>query len=283
MNRPLPDVSDTARWVAVYRAHESERPDALFHDPFAARLAGDLGHRMAAEMPAQLRRNAWPMVVRTRSIDDLIATSIAEGADRVLNLAAGLDTRPYRLGLPGSLRWIEVDRAAILDDKERALEGATPACRVERERVDLADRAARARLLDRALDGAENALVITEGLLIYLEPEAVRALARDLAARPTVRWSILDIASPGILRMMQRQAGARLGPTAQMRFGPDDGVRFFEPLGWTRRDVRSLFREAARLRRLPAWLRLFAMLPDANPDRPGKRPWSAAVRYERAS
>jgi O-methyltransferase involved in polyketide biosynthesis len=79
MNRPLPDVSDTARWVAVYRALESERPDALFHDPFAARLAGDLGHRMAAEMPAQLRRNAWPMVVRTRVIGDLIDTSIAEG------------------------------------------------------------------------------------------------------------------------------------------------------------------------------------------------------------
>lgn len=40
---PVTGVSDTARWVAVYRAWESARPDALFHDPFAQRLAGDRG------------------------------------------------------------------------------------------------------------------------------------------------------------------------------------------------------------------------------------------------
>jgi hypothetical protein len=59
-------------------------------------------------------------------------------------------------------------------------------------------------------------------------------------------------------------------------------VRFFESLGWKRRDVRSMFKEAARFHRLPALLRLLSFLPDANPNKPGKRPWSAAVRYERA-
>jgi O-methyltransferase involved in polyketide biosynthesis len=39
------NVSDTARWVAMYRAQESARPDALFHDPWAERLGGDRGRR----------------------------------------------------------------------------------------------------------------------------------------------------------------------------------------------------------------------------------------------
>ena len=40
---PVDNVSDTARWVAWYRALETERPDAIFRDPFARRLAGPEG------------------------------------------------------------------------------------------------------------------------------------------------------------------------------------------------------------------------------------------------
>jgi O-methyltransferase involved in polyketide biosynthesis len=41
------DVSDTARWVAYFRARETQRADALFRDPFAERLAGEQGFRIA--------------------------------------------------------------------------------------------------------------------------------------------------------------------------------------------------------------------------------------------
>src|SRR5262245_62515245 len=100
MSPPLiQDVSDTARWVAVYRAEESARSDALFHDPFAAQLAGERGRAIAARAP---RASSFAMVARTKLIDDLVAASIAEGCDRVVNLAAGFDTRPYRLALPES-------------------------------------------------------------------------------------------------------------------------------------------------------------------------------------
>src|SRR5580704_7908520 len=93
------NVSDTARWVAVYRAQESARPDALFKDAYADKLAGERGRAIAAHVPRQAR-SGWPMVVRTRVMDDLIVASIADGCDRVLNLAAGFDTRPYRMALP---------------------------------------------------------------------------------------------------------------------------------------------------------------------------------------
>ncbi|NNH75492.1 hypothetical protein HLB23_37555 [Nocardia uniformis] len=79
----ITNVSDTARWVAAYRAAESERPDALFHDRLAARVAGDRGRAIAAAAP-RFMRSGWSLVVRTKLIDDLIATSLAEGCDRVL-------------------------------------------------------------------------------------------------------------------------------------------------------------------------------------------------------
>src|SRR6185369_9721539 len=104
---PISHISDTARWVAVYRARESLRPDAAFHDPLAARLAGERGEELAATMKPPATFGA-AMVARTRIIDDLISVCLAEGCDAVVNLAAGLDTRPYRLALPKDLPWVEV-------------------------------------------------------------------------------------------------------------------------------------------------------------------------------
>src|ERR1700733_8693468 len=95
---PVSNVSDTARWVAVYRANESARPDALFNDPLAERLAGEHGRDIVARFPRTMR-SGWWMVARTKIIDDTILEAIHDGCDRVLNLAAGLDTRPYRVDL----------------------------------------------------------------------------------------------------------------------------------------------------------------------------------------
>ncbi|HEX4962445.1 MAG TPA: class I SAM-dependent methyltransferase, partial [Thermoanaerobaculia bacterium] len=67
----IENVSDTARWVAVYRAMESARPDAIFHDPFAERLAGERGRTILGEMKHG-EAYAWPMIVRTAVFDELI-------------------------------------------------------------------------------------------------------------------------------------------------------------------------------------------------------------------
>src|SRR5690348_12664113 len=117
---PISSVSDTARWVAMYRAMESERPDALFHDAYARRLAGPIGEQILASMP-QGRRWAWPMIVRTAVMDEIVLRLVTqEHVDTVLNLAAGLDARAYRLDLPRQLHWIDVDLEGILSYKESA-------------------------------------------------------------------------------------------------------------------------------------------------------------------
>jgi len=274
-------VSDTARWVAVYRAWETARPDALFRDPLAERLAGERGRAIAAATP-RAAVTGWSAITRTRLIDDLVLDSIAHGCDRVLNLAAGFDTRPYRLALPRGLTWIEADLPALIEEKQRLLADQTPACALVREAVDLADSAARAKLLKRAVAGATNALVITEGLVVYLTDETVRALARDLAAEPAIRGWVLDMMSPAMRAMISNGMGGRHPARALVRFAPENGVAFFESLGWRARDVRPILRAAIGFRRVPLWMRPLALFPDPDPRRLGTARWSAVVRFERA-
>src|SRR5436309_14588282 len=107
---------------------ESERPDALFRDPYARQLAGPRGEQIVAEMPKG-RVWAWPMIVRTAVMDELILRAIErDGVGTVLNLAAGLDTRAYRLPLAPWLRWIDVDFPDVVADKKEQPAGARPAC-----------------------------------------------------------------------------------------------------------------------------------------------------------
>jgi methyltransferase (TIGR00027 family) len=276
---PISNVSDTARWVAVYRARESARPDALFHDPFAQLLAGERGQAIAAFMPRQAR-NGWPMIARTKLMDDLILAAIEQGCDCVVNMAAGFDTRPYRLEIPSSLRWIEADLPALTEEKEQLLNDANPRCQLRRIKVDLADSSARVAMLKEAVGPSTAVLVITEGLLVYLDEAQVRSLAMDLRNQTGIRWWILDLASPALLEMMKKSMGPQLA-NAPMKFGPVNGVAFFETLGWRATHVQSVLRAAARFRRLPWTMKLFRFLPEPNPRNPGRAPWSAVVQLGR--
>ena len=256
---PISSVSDTARWVAMYRAMESERPDALFHDPYARRLAGPSGEQILAGMP-QGRRWAWPMIVRTAVMDEIIMRLVTtEGVDTVLNMAAGLDARPYRLDLPATLTWIDADLEGILSYKETELRGERARCRVEFVRIDLTDVAARRALFQRVGGGgaSRRTLVIAEGLLVYLKPEDVSSLARDLAAQPAFRWWLIDLGSPALLEFLKRTWGNQLrSGNAPMLFAPEEGTAFFAPAGWAEAEYRGILDEALRLERAPkmAWL-----------------------------
>jgi methyltransferase (TIGR00027 family) len=222
------------------------------------------------------------LIVRTKLIDDLIAKSISERCDCVINLAAGLDARPYRMKLPPELRWIEADLPAMVEEKERILAAEKPVCRLSRYRIDLADPAARAAFLDESLYGATRALVLSEGLLIYLNEVVVRTLAIDLAARAAAHWWVADLASPNLLQLMRKTMGAQL-TNAPMIFAPANGVAFFELLGWAPQDIQPLLSEAARLHRLPWFLNWVSWLPRTDPRRLGRARWSAVVRFARAA
>jgi methyltransferase (TIGR00027 family) len=257
---PISHVSDTAFWVASYRAAESARPDALFHDPLAARLADTRG-RAIADNIAGGYEVAWVVVIRTLIIDDFIREAIAAGCDTILNLGAGLDTRPYRLELPASLRWIEVDFASTIDFKNERLAGETPRCRLERRAVDLGDAAARRALLDDVDAGSRNVLVLTEGVVGYLANEEVAALAADLHARPHIAHWVLEYSSAlfrKIERIVSRRRRRQMS-NAPVRFDPGDWRAFFAGRGWTPKEIRYFTPEGERHGRpppVPRWMML---------------------------
>ncbi len=267
------NISDTARWVAVYRARESERPDAVFRDPFARRLAGERGEQIAASI-AFMEKNAWPFVARTWLTDYLISKQLRQGADMVINLAAGLDARPYRMELLRSLQWIEVDLPEILAHKEEILGNEKPVCVLERVRLDLSNESARRELFSELSRRANRVLVVAEGLLVYLTEAEVAALGKDLAAPVAFQHWIIDLASPALLRMLARKMGAPLDQAgAPLRFAPEQGPEFFTRCGWKPEEVHSTMHAAARLNRLSFFLRLIAKISSTHFQ--PKRPWSA--------
>ena len=184
-------VSDTALMVAACRAFETELPDAFVRDPFAARLAGERGPAILRALPhAALLRMG--IAVRTRFVDELLLEALAAHAiPTVLSVGCGLDTRPWRLHLPSDLRWIEIDFAAILDYKDRLMSAEMPRCRRERLTIDLNDPQQRRAMHQAA--GPAPAMMITEGLLLYLPAATVKAMAAESPSQSGVAHWISDV------------------------------------------------------------------------------------------
>ena len=249
MNHSLPiaEVFDTACGVAMHRAIESERPNAHFRDPFARNLAGERGAEIVQRMGGQA--SGLAIVVRTCVIDRLILQSLHKGVDTVLNLGAGLDTRPYRLPLPDTLRWIEVDLPTILDYKAQKLAQESPTCALESIGLDLAEVTARKNLLTQVATQAKQVLVLTEGLLIYLSPEQVATLARNLHTQPNFCWWLTDLSSPLVLKLAQRRWEKNLATKVKLQFAPEEGAKFFQQYGWSIYQFYSFLQEADHLER----------------------------------
>src|SRR5258708_13110317 len=160
-------VTDTALWLAHFRAIESQRAAPVFHVPLASLLCGNRGRQIARSIP-RASMVEWGTVLRTSAIDRLIYEALQSGVDTVLNLGAGLDTRPYRMKLPATLRWIEMDFPDIVGLKNSKLAEYKPDCELERVALDLLDRPPRNTLLSPYPTPPTTILVITEDVLTYL-------------------------------------------------------------------------------------------------------------------
>lgn len=272
------NISDTARWVAYFRARETERPDALFRDPYAERLAGGRGFDIARTLPAG-NKNEWAWVARTYLFDKFLKREIQEGAEVVLNLAAGLDARPYRMDLPETLQWVEVDLPETISYKKGVLSGERPSCKLEHVGLDLSDVEARRRLFAEVDCRLKKTVVMTEGLLIYMTEDEVRLLADNLGAATRFESWITDLTSPGQLRVMQATTGKVLSEVgAPFKFGPREGPDFFMRHGWAAGEVQGFLKTAAELNRAP--LELLALLPE--PKRvPQSYPWAGVCLLRR--
>jgi methyltransferase (TIGR00027 family) len=253
------DVSDTSFWVAYYRVKESERADALFRDPLAKVLVGDRGKLISDSMSEISFYTEWAVISRTVIIDRFIHQALKDGVDGVINLGAGLDTRPYRMDLPESLEWIEVDYPKIIAHKNEILKSERPKCKLTRVAVDLANAQARLAFLKSALPEAKKVLIITEGVIPYLSPEQVTDLSNDLLSQKRFALWIMEYFHKKVYRYLKRSVRELNMRNAPFRFYPDDWFAFFSQLGWQESETRfgvEIAKEFKRKLPMPKWAAL---------------------------
>lgn len=255
MTDPIRNVSGTAFWVAEYRAMQTAQQYPLFRDPWAAALAGTRGREVMRALRGS-KRGAWVMSMRTLALDQLVVQGIAEhGYDTVINLGAGLDTRAYRLPLPQQLRWFDVDMPEIIAHKRDVLRDATARCDYRPLSADLSVDAVRTQTLAQTTRDSSKTLVITEGLLEYLTPQAVHSLARELRSYAAVHGWLCNLMSPYGLRRVSSFTRRLQQANAPLLFTAEDADVFRDD-GWREMEWVSLLAHGMVYRRVPMWMRL---------------------------
>lgn len=233
----IQDVSDTSLWVAYYRAKETKRKDALFRDPLAEILIGDKGKKIAESMNRASDNIEWTVIMRTLVIDSYIQKLVSEGVDTILNLGAGLDTRPYRMNLPSSLKWVEVDYPHIIAHKNKLLKEEKPTCELTRVALDLADAQKRKTFFKEISAQSEKIAVLTEGVVLYLTEEQVADLATDLHHVSSISYWIVEYLHPAVYPYLQSSERVKKMKNAPFQFFPTDWIGFFKQHGWTQQDL----------------------------------------------
>jgi methyltransferase (TIGR00027 family) len=189
-------VGATATMVAAARAVASGRPGSVINDPFAeplvratgvdffARLArGDLDF---ANVGGDVGTGWMPEVfaVRAKFFDAFFAAAGAKGIRQFVIVAAGLDSRSYRLSWPVQTTIYEVDQPEVVEFKQRTLAalGAAPTAELHAVGIDLrCDWPAALRQC--GFDPNRTTAWIAEGLLIgYLPGKDQERLLDDITA-----------------------------------------------------------------------------------------------------
>jgi methyltransferase (TIGR00027 family) len=151
-------------------------------------------------------------VVRTRMIDDLVREAIRAGAQQLILLGAGFDSRAYRLGEAMGITAFEVDHPATQGAKRERLKAASERMRenVRFVEVDFERDNLQHELETAGFDKRNLTVVVWEGVVSYLTEPAVNAnlhvLARLLAPNS---WLILTYVHKGALDRPEAFQGAR--------------------------------------------------------------------------
>jgi methyltransferase (TIGR00027 family) len=227
-------LGSTAHWTAAVRDLETRRADRLFNDPWAAALAGEKGAGWLAQRSPE---SVIPIIIRTRYFDDFLSRITTEqGIRQIVLLAAGLDTRAFRLAWPQGTRLFELDQPEVLDHKEEILRSQDAHAACERRVIgkDLAEPWQDA-LAAGGFDPQQPSGWLLEGFLFYLPNATILRLLDEVTSLAVPgSWLGFDIINSTMLSSswtqswvdMQAQAGA---PWIGTLDEPED---YLASLGW---------------------------------------------------
>ncbi|MGC5052398.1 SAM-dependent methyltransferase [Micromonospora sp. DT48] len=230
-------VKETSFITAVIRAMEHDRADAYLADPYAELLSTPVSRKMA-DAALAAGGTIGSVIVRARFGDIALREAISDGITQVVCLAAGSDTRAWRLGLPAGTRFFEIDLPGQLEAKDRLLEPVRD--RLTCRRVCLGEDLRREtwpqRLLAAGYQPDRPTVWIIEGLLPYLQVEDFTRLigtVRKMSALGSVLLVdaphadfFTDPTNETFLTFMRSRGSA-------FQLGLDDLGDFLRHQGWT--------------------------------------------------
>lgn len=235
-------VSYTAQWMAAARALESEREDALCIDPLARELAAPKGFELIDRYEGG---GLLPFIsIRTKFLDDTISTTLAEGDIRqVVLIAAGMDTRAFRLDWPEDVEVYEVDHGPLIEEKRRRLDLLKAQPRVDRREVSADLTGTWLPDLEKAgFDPTRPTLWIAEALTFFLTEEQAAGLLRLLASAsaPGSRLGF-DVLGRALLRSpFSKPFLTQLAEDGTpWIFGTDEPEDFVKGTGWKVTDLKE--------------------------------------------
>ena len=245
-------VGSTALFVAAARALEAQKPDAVAVDPFAEIFCRAVGGQWADVLDGAAPEHALKSEfgadfvnfqgVRTKYFDTYFTKAAAAGVRQIVLLAAGLDSRAYRLDWPAETVVFELDQPQVLDFKRATLAGVRPTANRREVAVDLRGDWPRA-LLERGFDPSSPSAWIAEGLLIYLPATAQVALFAGIDAlsaagsHVAVEEAVPMDAAVFAAKQQEEQRGdgsARGGPFFQLVYNEqhEPAAQWFGVRGW---------------------------------------------------
>ncbi|MBT2443666.1 SAM-dependent methyltransferase [Streptomyces sp. ISL-36] len=247
-------VSRTAQWTAAARALETEREDRLFADPYARTVADRIGFEL-------LERYAGAgtvpfLAIRTTYLDRAIVKAVEErGIRQVVFLAAGMDTRFFRLPWPDGVTVYELDRPALLEAKAKMLsDEPAPAGRTRvTVPVDLTQDWT-GPLKEAGWRSEEPVLWVVEGLLFFLPEDAVRTLISTLSAHAAPGSVLLgDVISRAALEnpLSRPFLNALREDGNPWLFGTEEPEALLAACGWDVREVKQPGEDGADFDRWP--------------------------------
>ncbi|MET9496318.1 SAM-dependent methyltransferase [Streptomyces sp. NPDC006552] len=245
----LNPVERTALLTAALRAAETRRADRLYEDPYAARLAGDAGPGLLAEVrdatfppdrPRTLPSTPDYNAIRTRFFDDFLRTAAADpDLTQVVLAPAGMDSRAYRMPWPEHIRYFEIDRPAVLEFKAERLAGVAPRVAHRTVAVDLTADDWESHLVDAGYDPELPAIWLLEGLLYYIpEPDTHRMLKRVAALAAPGSRIAADLVNEAALELPEMRGLLDVFDSwgCPWLFGSDEPEALFARYGF---DVRA--------------------------------------------
>ncbi|WP_158998866.1 class I SAM-dependent methyltransferase [Pigmentibacter ruber] len=241
-------VSDTAYLIAFYRMLEAKKKNSIVKDLLSFLLINDRAERICKKIKNKNHFD-WLVPLRTNSIDFLISKYIKErNIDTVINLGAGLDTRAYRLDGLEKIKWFDIDFSNVIEYKSNLLKNVLPKCILQYIKLDLSLREERKKILSEICTQANNVLVLSEGLILYLKEIEVLFLSEDLLKHKNINYWIQDYYSKDYFKF-SLISSKRSFKNSPFQFFPKNIFEFYAEIGWKNNEIISCINEGKKLKK----------------------------------